>query len=156
MKFVVLTCASASEDWSDAAFELYRQKISHFVSFEIKEIKLKKNSRDEKQQKIKADSEAILNEIKSDDFVILFDECGKNLDSLQFSKQIDKVLHSGKKRCLFVIGGAFGVNDSVKMEAQLTLSLSPMVMNHLVAQTVVMEQIYRGFAILKNLPYHNG
>ncbi len=156
MKFVVLTCASASEDWSDAAFELYRQKIAHFISFETKELKPKKNSRDEKQQKIKADSEAIFNEIKLDDFVILFDERGKNLDSLQFSKQIDKVLQSGKKRCLFVIGGAFGVDESVKTRAQVTLSLSPMVLNHLVAQTVVMEQIYRGLAILKNLPYHNG
>ena len=156
MKFVVLTCASASEDWSEAAYDLYTKKISHFVSFEIKELKPKKNSRDEKQQKIKADSEAILNEIKPDDFIILFDERGKSLDSVQFSKQIDKVLQSGKKRCLFVIGGAFGVDDSVKTRAQVTLSLSPMVMNHLVAQTVVMEQIYRGFAILKNLPYHNG
>ena len=155
MKFVLLTCASASETWSDEAQALYRKKISPFVSFEIKELKIKKISRDDKDLRVKSDSEQILQEIKPDDYVVLFDERGESLDSRKFAQKVEKILLSGKKRALFIIGGAYGVDDRVRERAQLKMSFSKMVMNHLVAQTVALEQIYRSFAILRNLPYHN-
>lgn len=155
MKFVFLSCASASETWSDEVEALYEKKISPFVSFEIKKLKIKKTSRDDKETKVKGDSDQLLSELKPDDYVILFDERGQSLDSRKFSEKIQKVLLSGKKRTVFIIGGAYGVDDRVRAKSQLTLCLSPMVMNHLVAQTVALEQIYRSFTILKNLPYHN-
>lgn len=155
MKFVLLTCATASERWSEEASELYKKKISPFISFEIKELKTKKGSRDDREHRIKTDSEMILSEIKPDDYVVLFDERGETIDSRKFSHKTSQILLSGKKRALFIIGGAYGVDDRVRMRAQLKISFSKMVMNHLVAQTVALEQIYRAFAILKNLPYHN-
>jgi 23S rRNA (pseudouridine1915-N3)-methyltransferase len=155
MKFVLLTCATASENWSQEASELYIKKISPFIPFEIKELKTKKGARDDREHRIKSDSDLILNEIKAEDYVLVFDERGEMLDSRKFADKIGRILMTGKKRCLFVIGGAYGVDDRVRDRAQLKISFSKMVMNHLVAQTVAMEQIYRSFAILKNLPYHN-
>ncbi len=155
MKFLLLTCATASEDWSDEAFRLYQKKISPFIPFEIKELSLKKSARDDRSQKLKSDSDLLLAEIKPDDYVVLFDERGDQLDSRKFSEKIGQILNSGKKRTVFVIGGAYGVDDRVRSRAQLKVSFSKMVMNHLVAQVVALEQIYRGFTILKNLPYHN-
>lgn len=155
MKFVLLTCASASETWSDEAQALYTKKISPFVSFEIKELKIKKISRDDKELRVKSDSDQILQEVKPDDYVVLFDERGESFDSRKFSQKLEKILLSGKKRAIFIIGGAYGVDDRVRERAQLKVSFSKMVMNHLVARTVALEQIYRSFAILKNLPYHN-
>lgn len=155
MKFILLTCASTSETWSDQAQALYCKKIAPFISFEIKKLNIKKIARDDKDLRIRNDSEQLLAEIKPEDFVILFDERGVSLDSRQFANKIETVLLSGKKRALFIIGGAYGVDDRVRKRAQLSVSFSKMVMNHLVAQTVALEQIYRGFSIIKNLPYHN-
>lgn len=155
MKFIFLSCASTSETWSDEAEALYKKKISPFISFEIKKLKIKKTSRGDRATKVKDDSDSLLSELKADDFVILFDERGQALDSKKFSEKIQNVLISGKKRVVFIIGGAYGVDERIRSKAQLTICLSPMVMNHLVAQTVALEQIYRSFTILKNLPYHN-
>ena len=155
MKFVLYNLATAKEPWAEEAARLYTQKISHFVSFEIQTLKPKKSSRDESAVKKKEESELILNSLGSDDYVVLFDERGKSFNSIEFSKKIETVLSSSKKRAVFVIGGAYGVADEVRSRAQLVVTLSPMVMNHILAQTVALEQIYRSFTILKNLPYHN-
>jgi len=155
MKFVLLTIASAEEDWSTEAFDLYTKKISHFTQFEIINLKHKKISRNSAVEKIKADSESILANIKDDDFVILMDEKGKSFDSIQLSKKIENILLSGKKRCVWIVGGAFGVDETIKNRAQIVVSMSTFVFNHLVAQVVLLEQIYRSFTIIKNIPYHN-
>ena len=155
MKFVLLTCATASEPWAEEAEALYTKKISPFLPFEVRRLKIKKAAREDRDQKIKSDSDALLDEIKSDDYVIVFDERGESFDSRKFAQKMEAVLNSGKKRTLFVVGGAYGIDDRIRNRAQLKVSLSKMVLNHLVAQTVVLEQIYRSFAILKNLPYHN-
>lgn len=155
MKLILLTCASAREDWSDRAKELYQKKISAFLPFELKEVKIKKAGREEQVKKKNSDSSAILGELKADDFVVLFDEVGQVFTSREFSNQVQKALNSGKKRLIFIIGGAYGVTEEVRARANVKVSLSKLVFNHLVAQTVVLEQIYRAFAILKNLPYHN-
>lgn len=155
MKFVLYNLATAKEPWAEEAARLYTQKISHFSPFEIQTLKPKKSSRDEANQKKKEESELILSSLKADDFVVLFDERGKTFNSIEFSKKIESILASSKKRAVFIIGGAYGVTDEVRARAQLVVSISPMVMNHLLAQTVALEQIYRAFTILKNLPYHN-
>jgi 23S rRNA (pseudouridine1915-N3)-methyltransferase len=155
MKFVLLMMTTAKEPWAQAAKDLYTQKINPFLPFEIKELKPKKSARTQKEYKLKEESELILDELSSDDFVILFDERGQSISSEDFSRQIDKALSSSKKRTVFIIGGAYGVDQSVRARAQLIVSFSKMVMNHLVAQTVALEQIYRALTILRGLPYHN-
>lgn len=155
MKIVLLSVQSGKEEWFQAACDVYSEKISHYASFELSFLKSKAHGREEKQIKCKLESESILEKLKSDDFVVLCDERGKALDSMQFSKQLETWIISGKKRVVFIVGGAFGVSDELKKRAQFTWSLSPMVMNHLVAQTVALEQIYRGLTIWKGIPYHN-
>lgn len=155
MKFVLYNLATAKEAWADEAAKLYTQKISYFTPFEILQLKPKKSSREEAIQKKKEESELILSVLSKDDFVVLFDERGKVFNSMEFSKKVENILTSSKKRGVFIIGGAYGVSDEVRSRAQLVVNLSPLVMNHLLAQTVALEQIYRAFTILKNLPYHN-
>lgn len=155
MKFVLYNLATAKEAWADEACELYRKKISFFISFDIQSLKAKKSAREDADFKRNEESDLILKNISSDDFVVLFDERGSSLDSLQFAKKIENILGSSKKRAVFIIGGAFGVNEDVRRRADLKVSLSPMVMNHLMAQTMCLEQIYRAFTIIKKIPYHN-
>lgn len=155
MKFELVHISSAQEEWSDQAIDLYREKINHFIPFTVVHLKPKKASRDSKDHKMQAEAQSFLAYLKPDDLVIILDERGKKMDSKQFAATIEKTLHSGKKRVLFIVGGAFGLSDEIQKKANLKISLSDMVMNHLVAQVVVLEQIYRAFTILKNLPYHN-
>jgi 23S rRNA pseudoU1915 N3-methylase RlmH len=96
VKFILLTCATASEKWADEVDELYSKKISPFLPFEIKRLKIKKASREDREQKLKSDSDALLAEIKPDDYVVVFDERGEGLDSRKFAKKIESILNSGK------------------------------------------------------------
>jgi 23S rRNA (pseudouridine1915-N3)-methyltransferase len=155
MKAVLFDFKTAKEEWFDSAVATYTKKISPFMGFEVVHLKSSKSDRDDALAKKKQESEDLLKKITNDDFVILFDEHGKDLDSLQFAKQIEAAQMSAKKRLVFIIGGAFGVSDEVKSRAQVKVSLSKMVMNHLVAETVALEQIYRAFTIIKRIPYHN-
>lgn len=155
MKFEFVHLISAHEKWAETAMSVYTEKISHFINFEIKDLGSVKSSRENPENKVKAESEKLLKYFKPDDFIVLFDERGETPDSIQFAKKIEKIMNSGKKRTVFIIGGAYGVGQDVRSRANLTISLSTMVLSHLVAEVVALEQIYRAFTILKNLPYHN-
>lgn len=156
MKFVLLTLKSAKPSWVKEGLEDYLRKIDPLQKIEMLEVAGSTGaSRENSEVKKKDDSKALLGALKDDDYVVLFDERGQSLDSEGFAKKINQFQMSGKKRIVFIIGGAYGVNDDVKARAQTTVSFSKLVMNHWVAQIVALEQIYRGFAILKGLPYHN-
>ncbi len=155
MKFILYNLATAKENWSEEVSELYKKKISHFIQFEIQTLKAKKSAREDADFKRNAESSLILGNINKDDYVVLFDERGSALDSIAFSKKIENILGSSKKRAVFIIGGAFGVNEMVRSRADLKISLSPMVMNHLMAQAMTLEQVYRSFTIIRKIPYHN-
>lgn len=155
MKFILYNLATAKEPWADTVSELYTKKISFFTPFEIQSLKPKKTARDDADFKRNEESNLILKNLQKDDFVVLFDERGQTLDSLQFAKKIENILGSSKKRAIFIIGGAFGVNEEVRQRVDLKVALSPMVMNHLMAQAMSLEQIYRAFTIIKQIPYHN-
>jgi 23S rRNA (pseudouridine1915-N3)-methyltransferase len=155
MKIVFYNLATAKEPWCDKACEIYQKKISHFMKIEIQNLKPKKSARDDADYKRGEESKLLLEHMQSDDFIVLFDEKGKNFDSVEFSKKIENALGSSKKRLVFIIGGAYGVNDNVKKRADVKVSLSAMTMNHIMAQVVSLEQIYRAFTIIKNIPYHN-
>jgi len=155
MKAVLYDFKTAKEAWFDEAVLVYTKKIKPFVDFEVTHLKTLKEARDDFGKKKKFEEQELLSKITQDDFFILFDEKGKDLNSLEFSAQLSKAMSGGKKRVVFVIGGAFGVSDVIKSKAHLKVSLSKMVMNHLVAETVVLEQIYRALTIQNRIPYHN-
>lgn len=155
MKIVLYHVSTAHEKWADLATDIYLKKISAFFPASEEALQPRKASRDAQADKKRAESELILSVLKTDDYVILFDESGEKLPSREFAKRIDQALGSSKKRMVFLIGGAFGVEDSVRQRADRVIRLSDLTMNHLLAKTVAWEQIYRAFTILKNLPYHN-
>lgn len=155
LKWALYDFKTSKEPWFDEAEALYTKKIKPFAPFEVVHLKTLKSDRDEAEQKKKFEEKVLLEKITQDDFVILLDEKGKKLDSMAFSQLVQKTTESGKKRGVFIIGGAFGVTENIKKRAQQTICLSDMVMNHLVAETVLLEQFYRAQTILNRIPYHN-
>ena len=155
MKIIFAHIESQKEDWAKDAQALYMEKIKRFSDFEILKIKSPSVARDNKEYKVEEESKLILNKLKSEDHLILFDEGGRLFDSVEFAKNLKKTQESNPKRIVFLIGGAFGVSEEIKSRANQKLSLSKMVMNHHVAMNVALEQIYRAFTIIKGIPYHN-
>lgn len=155
MKINLLTCSSKIPTWLDQVVGDYEKKISfwHPFSFSV----MRSPSLDRAQAAVKKEKEADLfqREIKSDDFVIVCDEKGKNLTSHQIAERFNQVFSGGKKRILVLVGGAYGHGDLIKKRADLTLSLAPFTLNHHVACAVVAEQVYRAMTILKGVTYHN-
>lgn len=155
-KWALLDFKTAKEPWFDEAEQLYLKKIKPFASFEIIHLKTLKSDREEAALKKKFEEKALIEKLSSDDYIVLLDEKGKSHDSIQFSQLVEQVANSGKKRGVFIIGGAYGVTEDIKKRSQKTICLSPMTLNHLVAELVLLEQFYRAQTILNRIPYHNG
>lgn len=136
--------------------EEYQKRLGHYVKFEfeiIPDLKKAKNL-SESQQKQK-EGELILKRITTSDVLILLDENGKQLDSIGFSSYLQKHMNSGIKRLVFVIGGPYGFAPEVYQKAQGKIALSKMTFSHQMIRLFIIEQLYRGFTILKNEPYHH-
>jgi 23S rRNA (pseudouridine1915-N3)-methyltransferase len=102
-----------------------------------------------------SEAAAILKSVKDGDFVVLLDERGKDIDTENFAKLLDRQLQSGVKRLVFIIGGAFGVDAQVSARAQATLRLSSLVFPHMLVRLILIEQLYRAHSILVGGKYHH-
>jgi 23S rRNA (pseudouridine1915-N3)-methyltransferase len=134
----------------------YQKRLSFYVKFDLEVILDLKNVKNlsELQQKEK-EGELILSKITSTDQLVLLDENGKNFSSMAFSAELQKKMNSGIKTLVFVIGGPYGFSDAVYQKAQGKISLSQMTFSHQMVRLFFIEQLYRGFTILKNEPYHH-
>lgn len=134
----------------------YTKRLSFYVKFDLEIIPDIKNVKNlsEAQQKEK-EGELILSKITPTDQLILLDENGKTFSSAGFSDFLQKKMNAGIKTLVFVIGGPYGFSETVYQKAQGKVSLSEMTFSHQMVRLFVIEQIYRGFTILRNEPYHH-
>lgn len=136
--------------------DVYQKRLGFYIKFDLDIIPDIKNAKNlsEDQQKLK-EGELILSKLSMTDVLILLDENGKQLDSVGFSDYLQKYMNSGIKQLVFVIGGPYGFSTEVYNKAQGTLSLSKMTFSHQMVRLFFIEQLYRGFTILRNEPYHH-
>ena len=134
----------------------YIKRLCFYIKFSIDIIPDVKNVKNlsEEQQKQK-EGELILSKLAATDVLILLDENGKQQDSVAFSEYLQKHMNSGIKQLVFVIGGPYGFSQEVYNKANGKLSLSKMTFSHQMIRLFFIEQLYRGFTILKNEPYHH-
>ena len=134
----------------------YTKRLSFYVKFDLEIIPDLKNVKNlsESQQKEK-EGELILSKISATDQLILLDENGKSFNSVGFSDYLQKKMNAGIKTLVFVIGGPYGFSELVYQKANGKVSLSEMTFSHQMVRLFCIEQIYRGFTILRNEPYHH-
>ena len=156
MQIKLLTIGKTDNSQLQQLIDDYKKRLSHYIKFNLEIIPDLKNVKNlsEDQQKQK-EGELILKALKLADVLILLDENGKQLDSIQFSQYLQKHMNSGVKQLVFVIGGPYGFSKDVYQKAQGKLSLSKMTFSHQMVRLFFVEQLYRGFTILKNEPYHH-
>jgi 23S rRNA (pseudouridine1915-N3)-methyltransferase len=139
-----------------ALIEEYQKRLSFYIKFEldiIPDIKNVKNLSEEQQKK--KEGELILAKLSPTDFLILLDENGKSYTSIGFANELQKKMNTGIKTLVYVIGGPYGFSETVYQKAQQKISLSEMTFSHQMVRLFFIEQVYRGFTILKNEPYHH-
>lgn len=134
----------------------YQKRLSFYIKFDLEIIPDIKNVKNlsESQQKEK-EGELILAKLAPTDQLILLDENGKTFSSVGLSEELQKKMNSGVKTVVFVIGGPYGFSETVYAKAHGTISLSLMTFSHQMVRLFFIEQLYRGFTILKNEPYHH-
>ncbi len=156
MKIKLLAVGKTDNKQLNQLIDEYKKRLKHYVKFEIEIIPDIKNAKNlsEQQQKEK-EGILILNKLQNTDQMILLDDKGEMFSSIMFSKYLQKKMNSGLKQLVLVIGGPYGFSDEVYKKSRGKISLSKMTFSHQMIRLFMIEQLYRGFTILKNEPYHH-
>ncbi len=156
MKIKLLVIGKTDDKHLLQLINTYQNRLKHYIKFELEIIPDIKNVKNlsEEQQKEK-EGELILNKIQSSDQLILLDEKGKDFRSVEFANWLQKKMNSGIKQLVLVIGGPYGFSETVYKKASGKIAFSKMTFSHQMIRLFVVEQLYRGFSILRNEPYHH-
>lgn len=103
----------------------------------------------------KKEGETIINWLQSDDYLVLLDERGKQFSSEQVAEFLQARANESTKKLIFLVGGAYGVDERIFKRANLTWSLSKLVFPHQLVRLILAEQLYRACSILRNEKYHH-
>ena len=156
MKIHLFMIGTTTDPRLQSLIDEYRQRLKHYVPFELVVIPDVRNAKSLSQEQLKtAEGEALLSRLTAAMDVILLDEHGREFRSVEFADFLQKKMSSGKDLAL-VIGGAYGLSAAVKQRANFLLSLSALTFPHQMVRPLLLEQLYRGFTIIHHEPYHNG
>ncbi len=143
-----------NEKYLNQGMEVYSKRLKHYCRYSevcLKDVKPGNTPIETKSR----EAELVLGKLKNSDMLILLDEKGKSYTSVIFSSQLQKWMNSSPRRIIFLVAGAFGASESLTERANHLLSLSDMTFSHQMIRLLFIEQLYRGFTILKNEKYHN-
>ena len=157
MKISLIAIGKTDQEYLKKGISEYNKRLKHYARFEIKEVPALKKTSNMPSEVIKQkEADLLLKHLeKKTDCVVLLDEKGKELSSLEFSGFLQKQLNAGTREMAFVVGGAWGFHETIKQRAQHTLSLSRMTFSHQMVRLFFVEQLYRALTILKGEGYHN-
>jgi 23S rRNA (pseudouridine1915-N3)-methyltransferase len=137
---------------------MYGQAIAHFekriMPFSKIDWVLIPHSSLEDNQARTEESKLISNKLSPSDVVVLLDETGTQMSSLQFAEVIEQS-QNHSKHITYIIGGAYGVTDELKLRADHIVSFGKMVLPHQLMRVVLLEQVYRAHSILSSSSYHH-
>ena len=155
---VRIVCVGKIKDsFNKQGIDEYKKRLSRYIKLDIIEVddaKIKENPSPKEEEIVKKEEGIrILKQVKDNEYMILLDLHGKEIDSVEFSKIID-MTSIRFSTITFVIGGSLGLSDAVIQRANYRLCLSKMSFTHQMTRVILLEQIYRSFKILNNEVYH--
>jgi 23S rRNA (pseudouridine1915-N3)-methyltransferase len=156
MRFQFLSVGKVNESYVDEGIKMFTKRITNYYQTDWNIIAPPKNAATLSDIELKnKEGELILQQIKADDYLVLLDERGKQFTSEALANFIQQRANESKKNIIFLIGGAFGVSESVFKRADFKWSLSPLVFPHQLVRLILAEQIYRACSINRNEKYHH-
>lgn len=158
MKIKLICVGKLKEKYLDDGIKEYLKRISAYSDIEVIEVadeRIPDNPSLAEETIVKSkEGRRILDKIKQDDYMILLDVQGKELDSIQFAERIEDCMINGKSTIDFVIGGSLGHGEDVLTRANARISFSQMTFPHQLMRLILVEQIYRAFKIIRHETYH--
>ena len=154
----ILLCSIGKQHDSDlkAAIDDFTKRITNYFPVEWLVIPPPKNAGILSSDELKKNEATIfLQKLMKDDYLILLDERGKNISSPALAMLLQQRGNESTKRIVFLIGGAFGVEERVFKRANFVWSLSQLVFPHMIVRLILAEQVYRACSIIKNEKYHH-
>jgi 23S rRNA (pseudouridine1915-N3)-methyltransferase len=151
MPIRILAIGKKHESWVAEGIERYQKRLRQPFKFDW--VYLPHSAREGLGAR-QDESERILTRLKDDDFVVLLDERGKMIDSPALAALLENPLH-GSRSVVLIIGGAYGVDETIHTRADFVWSLSPLVFPHQLVRLLLSEQLYRAQEIAAGNPYHH-
>lgn len=158
MEIRILSVGKIKEKYLNAGIAEYAKRLSRYCKLtfcQVADEKTPDRASDALNEQIKdTEGQRLLKHIREQDYVIALATDGNMVDSVELSRKIGQLGVEGRSSIAFVIGGSLGLSDAVLQRADYRLSFSRMTFPHQLMQMILLEQIYRGFRILNNEPYH--
>lgn len=156
MKFQLWSVGKTHEPYAAQGIELFTKRLNNYFPAQWHLIGSPKNAASLSETDLKkAEAQLLLSQLQKDDYLILLDERGKQFGSPELAAILQQRANESSKRIVFLIGGAFGVDETVVHRADLCWSLSKLVFPHMLVRLVLAEQLYRACTILRNEKYHH-
>ena len=156
MKVLLLQVDKTQDSYLAEGLQVYQKRLDNYCTFQDMTINMPKEVRQRSfSEQKKAEATQILKQLKAEDVLVLLDEKGKEYTSVEFAGFLRQRQNSSVKRLIFLIGGPFGFDDEIYKRANFKLSLSKMTFSHQMVRLFFLEQLYRGFTILKGEKYHH-
>ena len=156
MKIQLWSVGKAHDDYVSEGITVFTKRISKYYPVEWKIFPPARQTVNTLEADIrKNEAASILNALHKDDFLVLLDERGKVISSPKLASLIEHWANSSVRQLIFLIGGAFGVDPTVKLRANYTWSLSDLVFPHQLVRLMLAEQVYRACTIIRNEQYHH-
>lgn len=156
MKMVFISIGKNNESYVTEGIEDFSNRINKYFTAQWQIIPTPKIAASLSESGLKkAEGLILLQQLQQDDYIILLDERGQIFDSPGIAQMIQQRANESVKRIVFIIGGAFGVDDPIFKRADTVWSLSKLVFPHMLVRLILVEQVYRACSILRNEKYHH-
>lgn len=156
MKISLICIGKTDDKFIQEGIDKYIKRLKHYITFNIVVLPDVKNVKNMSQeQQMAKESELFEKYIGNGDFVVLLDERGKEFRSVEFSAFLEQKMISSVQHMVFLIGGPYGFSSKIKERSNFLVSLSKMTFSHQMVRMFFVEQLYRGFSIMKGEPYHH-
>lgn len=156
MKVQLWTFGKDNKSYVREGISLYSKRLNHYCSFEMKVLSAGKNKGKMDQEALrKQEAAVVLNQLTADHILITLDEKGKMITSPGLAELIEQKQITSSKILVFLIGGAYGTDQSILSRSGKILSLSELTFPHQIVRLIMAEQLYRAFTIIHHEPYHH-
>ena len=157
MKMVLLLTGRTKPDFVESGMHEYLKRIGKYAKMDVRVIPdIRATAKSSKRQITEREGEAILKGLNKRDIIVLLDERGKEMSSMELAAFIEQRQIDGGGTLVFVIGGDKGFSEEVYKRRNFMISLSRMTFSHQIVRVIFLEQLYRAFTIINNEPYHLG
>ena len=153
MRITIIAVGQREVSWVNEAVRDYLVRFPKNFTVELRELKTEPRTGQTPQKLMALEASRISKSIPTGDFVVVLDEHGKDLTTVEFAKKIS-TWKNDSRNVTFIIGGPDGLDANLKAKANFSMRLSSMTLPHAIARVLLAEQIYRAWSLLNNHPYH--